>query len=243
MEDPSDPSLRWQASHLGHGEQMARTQTERKAQTRAQLLAAAAELFARRGFHAVSSEAVAAAADRTTGALYAHFGGKDGLLYALLDEWERAAGRQMRDALNEASTHEDRVERLWSSFVEPADQLGADWMLLEHELWLFAARNDDAREVLASRFDLARRSMGAAFRRWAADDGRELGDGEARRLGALVLGLLMGLEMQRHIDLGAVPDATAAEGLHRLFAGSQQGPDPKTPRRRHADPDRSRPRH
>ena len=66
---------------------MGRTQEERRAETRAQLLAAAADLFARKGFHATSAEAVAAAADRTTGALYDHFGGKEGLLVGLLEQW------------------------------------------------------------------------------------------------------------------------------------------------------------
>ena len=65
----------------------ARTQEDRKAETRSRLIAAAADLFARKGFHAVSAEAVADAADRTTGALYNHFGGKDGLLLALVEQW------------------------------------------------------------------------------------------------------------------------------------------------------------
>ncbi len=38
------------------------------------------------GIDAVSIDTVADAADRTSGAVYAHFGGKDGLLIALLDE-------------------------------------------------------------------------------------------------------------------------------------------------------------
>ena len=45
------------------------TQEQRKAETRSLLIDAAADLFARKGFHAVSAEAVADAADRTTGAL------------------------------------------------------------------------------------------------------------------------------------------------------------------------------
>ena len=63
------------------------TQEERRAETRARLLDAAADLFARKGFHAVSAEAVADAAGRTTGALYDHFGGKEGLLLALVEVW------------------------------------------------------------------------------------------------------------------------------------------------------------
>lgn len=209
---------------------MGRTQEERKAETRSKLLDAAAELFAAKGFHAVSAEAVADAADRTTGALYSHFGGKEGLLYALLDEWERAAGRQMRDALSEAASHGDRVEGLWSHFIVPAEGQSPDWMLLEHELWLFAARNDDARTVLVERFAGARVAMGQAFQRWASEDGRTLDPSEGERLGALVLGLLLGMEMQRHIDADALPDSVAFDGLHRLFA--EAAPAPATRRSR-----------
>ena len=66
---------------------MPRTQEDRKAETRSRLLEAAADLFARRGFHGVSTDTVADAADRTSGALYAHFGAKEGLLLALVNAW------------------------------------------------------------------------------------------------------------------------------------------------------------
>jgi AcrR family transcriptional regulator len=76
----------------------AQTQEERKADTRARLIAAAADLFARKGFHAVSAEALADAADRTTGALYSHFGSKDGLLLALVEQWlDESAARISAD--------------------------------------------------------------------------------------------------------------------------------------------------
>src|SRR6476659_10611483 len=119
------------------------TQEQRRAETRARLLDAAADLFARKGFHAVSAEAVADAADRTTGALYSHFGGKEGLLLALLDERERSVGRHMRAANEAAPAAADRVDGLWTNFVEPAADRDNDWMLLEHELWAYAARNPD----------------------------------------------------------------------------------------------------
>ena len=61
------------------------SQEQRKAETRQRLLDAAALLFAERGIEAVSIDTVAEAADRTSGAVYAHFGGKDGLLNALLE--------------------------------------------------------------------------------------------------------------------------------------------------------------
>ena len=67
---------------------MSKTQEERKAETRARLLTAAAQLFAEQGIDAVSVDAVAESAGRTSGAVYAHFGSKQGLLLALLDSWK-----------------------------------------------------------------------------------------------------------------------------------------------------------
>ena len=52
------------------------TQGERRAATRQRLLDAAAELFATRGIEASSVDAIAERAERTSGAIYDHFGGK-----------------------------------------------------------------------------------------------------------------------------------------------------------------------
>jgi AcrR family transcriptional regulator len=192
------------------------TQGERKAETRRRLLDAAAELFAAKGVHAVSLEAVAEAADRTTGAIYAHFGGKAGLLLALLDETSREVGRDTRGALAGAADTDARLRALWRTFAEHADAGDDHWMLLEHELWLHAARHPESRELLATRFAHARDLMGASWQGWADDTDRPLplpGDD----LAVLVLALLFGLDMQRRVDPAAVPDDLAVTGLRLLF--------------------------
>src|SRR5829696_2389107 len=63
------------------------TQGERRELTRQALLDAAARLFAERGVSEASVDAIAEAAGRTSGALYDHFGSKEGLLFALLEGW------------------------------------------------------------------------------------------------------------------------------------------------------------
>ena len=63
-----------------------RTQAERRAQTRARLLLAARRTFARHGYHATSLDRVSEHAGCTKGALYDHFGSKEGLFLALLDD-------------------------------------------------------------------------------------------------------------------------------------------------------------
>lgn len=202
---------------------MARTQEERKAETRTRLVAAAADLFARKGFHAISADAIAEAAERTSGALYAHFGGKEGLLLAVLDAWKAATANATESALAEAEGHRERLDALWATVADPPEERGGDaWMLLEHELWLYAARTPEVEVGLAERYAAARAAMGEEFEQWAADAGAELGldGGDAA---VLVLALLLGLEMQRRMEPAVVPDRLAVEGLGRLL-GIEEGP-------------------
>lgn len=61
--------------------------TGRRARTRAALLEAAARVYARRGFDAATLDEIAVEAGYTKGALYDHFGSKEGLLVALMEEY------------------------------------------------------------------------------------------------------------------------------------------------------------
>ena len=128
-----------------------RTQDERKAETRQRLLQAAGELIAERGVAGASVDALAEAAERTSGAIYAHFGGKEGLLVALLDEWKDALSVAVRAEFEAASDERERIGSLWQNFVSPPPGTGDDWTLLEHELWLYACRNPEVRPLLAAR--------------------------------------------------------------------------------------------
>lgn len=65
-----------------------RTQAERRAATRAALIAAGRELFAARGYEHVGTEEIVAAAGVTRGALYHHFDGKRGLFAAVFEQVE-----------------------------------------------------------------------------------------------------------------------------------------------------------
>ncbi len=66
-----------------------RTQAERTAATRARLIDSARKLFAEKGFSAVSTEAIVAAAGVTRGALYHQFHDKAALFAAVYEEVER----------------------------------------------------------------------------------------------------------------------------------------------------------
>jgi AcrR family transcriptional regulator len=195
---------------------MAMTQEERKAETRRRLLDAAADEFGAKGFHGVSADSVADAADRTSGAVYAHFGNKVGLLLALLTEGALETGRQIKDGIGAAGDTDQRLDAMWQSFIGNASAHDNTWMLLEHELWLFAARNPEARDLLAARFTGARGVMAESFEDWAEESGTSLPLPSAD-LATLVFALLMGLEMQHRVDPDAVSPELGAAALQQLF--------------------------
>ena len=212
------------------------TQEERKAETRRRLLDAAALLFAERGIDAVSIDTVADAADRTSGAVYSHFGGKDGLLVALLDELVDDMAAVMSAELTLSDDTDEQLAALWRTFSDPPPGPGRGWMLLEHEFWLYAARHGDAQQRLARRFQLARQSVAEAMVDYAERGGAEL-PAPPEQVGTLLVAMLIGLEMQSRIDPGAVPDSTAVTGLravtglHRIPPDqvSRPRPWPRTP--------------
>jgi AcrR family transcriptional regulator len=222
------------------------TQDERKAETRARLLGAAADLFARQGVHATSADAIAERAERTSGALYAHFGGKQGLVLALLDGWEAEVARSMRSALDDARTSRERAAALWDRYANAplhsgtacdadssdgnhrdeqpdhqpdhqlAEQPADTWRLLEHELLLQAARDPELATRLASRYGSARRQMADAIDHWGSSSSGLVSEHAA----TAVLALLLGLDLQRRLDPDAVTDELATTALAALLGGS-----------------------
>lgn len=70
-------------------------QGRRRARTRAELLRAAKQLFAARGFHGTKVADIAAAADAGTGTFYLHFENKDALFADLVKETAARAKEEM----------------------------------------------------------------------------------------------------------------------------------------------------
>ena len=197
---------------------MARTQQQRKAETRGRLLAAAAELFAREGYDAVSVDAIADLADRTSGSVYAHFGGKQGLLAALLDGFQDDMAAVVQAEFAAHADLPSRVLALWRNVSAHVE--GDAWFLLEIELWLHAVRDPDGLgSGLAARYRTVHDLMGTEFAAWV--DEFELAPTVPRdRLGPSVMAALLGLQMQHRLDPAAVPDELALATLLGLFGAT-----------------------
>ncbi|MGD0312455.1 MAG: TetR/AcrR family transcriptional regulator [Acidimicrobiales bacterium] len=209
---------------------VSQTQQIRKAETRGRLLAAASTLFAEQGIDAVSVDAVAEAAGRTSGAVYDHFGSKQGLLLALLDSWKDSLLTVLLAEVAVSDSAEGQLAAVWENVAgSPGDGSGG-WSLLEHELWLRAARDASVAEVLRRRDREARRENARRLAGWtAAVDARPpVGPEE---LAVLVKALLTGLAMQRSLDPNSVSDQLAVAGLAALVGLDHSPPTPRQPGR------------
>jgi len=206
---------------------VAQTQQERKAETRTRLLAAAAELFAEQGIDAVSVDAVAEAAGRTSGAVYAHFGSKQGLLLALLDSWKDSVLTVLLAEVAVTESPLGQLAAVWGNVAGTTEAGPGGWSLLEQELWLRAARDDAVADVVRTRNAESRRYTARHLAGWSsAVDARPVAEPE--EMAVLVKALLTGLAMQRRLDPGSVDDNLAVRGLAALMGmpgpGAGAGP-------------------
>ena len=88
-----------------------RSHAEMNARTTARLVTAARRAFGEQGYAAASMDALCAEAGLTRGALYHHFGGKPGLLEAVVREIDAEIG--------------ERLEARWEAEADPWDALVA----------------------------------------------------------------------------------------------------------------------
>ena len=181
-------------------------QAERKAQTRAQLLEAAAELFAAQGIAGASVDAIAERAGRTVGALYGHFSSKEELLFAVVDEWLADAATVVAAELELAADTDERLAALWRAVSQPSAER---WMSLEHEVWSYATRDARTLARLRERYETLWQGIALLADEWPDLPG-------ARDHGPAIIGVLFGLSMMHRIDPAVVTDEMAIAALRGL---------------------------
>jgi AcrR family transcriptional regulator len=126
------------------------TRAEKQAQTRAQLIQAAASVFARRGFQTATVEEIAEEAGYSHGAVYSNFASKEELFLAVFEQY-------MSQRIDEVS----QATEIEGSFAQRARAAADQWMqrfsedrptfLLHLEFMIHAARNPHLSEQLGQR--------------------------------------------------------------------------------------------
>ena len=134
------------------------TPARRRELTRNTLIAAAAEVFARKGFEGASLEEIADTAGFTRGAIYKTFGNKEELFFAVSDQ----------DFATKLQAFSDKIAQSGDELAEPA-ALAAMWresiagnqadIALNMEVRLYAMRNPDVTARFAEHQRATRRAL------------------------------------------------------------------------------------
>lgn len=187
----------------------------RRQQTRERLLAAAASVFAREGYHGASIPQIAREAEVSTGAIYANFPGKEALFLAMMATQieEGAAGRE--DVVAAGGDRDELLARMTEDWTRTVDER-PELVLLMAEFWLYAVRHPELGDLLALVLGQVRANLGGTIAATLA----ELDEARVPELAVAVQALAYGFAMQRTAD----PDGTDPAGFERavgwLIAGA-----------------------
>jgi AcrR family transcriptional regulator len=180
------------------------TRKERQEQTREQVIAAAARVFARRGYHQATVGEIASEAGFTIGALYSNFAGKEELFLAIADRQAEAQVGQI-EAIGAAAEGGDDAGPQAADQVRRFLEADPDWPLLFYEFWSLSVRNPGLQDELASRRDRIRDALAETLSRVAEEAGFELRF-PAPVLATAIAASVNGLAFERAADPEALPD-------------------------------------
>jgi AcrR family transcriptional regulator len=205
----------------------------RKAQTRSSLLAAATRVYARRGFGGATLDEVAAEAGFTKGAVYSHFGSKENLLLALMEEHLASQVSEQSARFHRDGTTWERPLAGSARWMEQLEE-DPDAFRLFVELWVYAQRDERLRERLAGGLDALRATFARFAAESAADAGLQAPAHANEQFANVMLGLGLGLPMIKLIDPDSVSASLLGTVLSVLIRTAESDPEA---RRLLADPD------
>jgi AcrR family transcriptional regulator len=139
------------------------TQEERRQQTRDAVLAAAGRVFATRGFHGASLDAIAEEAGVTRGAVYYNFADKEELFLELLDRRCAERAQDLREVFAGTEPGDiagaSRQAQLAAQHALDAMTGDVEWRALYLEFLAHAARDAGFRRTFARRTDQMRSAL------------------------------------------------------------------------------------
>jgi AcrR family transcriptional regulator len=178
--------------------------------TRAKLLKAAEQVFARSGFEAARLEDIAAAAGYTRGAFYANFESKEDLFMALLEECVRRRVADVRELMARAGSPQAQAKAFREYYAEIATQ--KQWALIFLEYKLFAVRHPEARTRLQRRIRNLRAAGIEILKKLSAALGRPLP--VSASVAAVGMGALSNALLLEHL---VDPESISGQDIHTLL--------------------------
>jgi AcrR family transcriptional regulator len=185
---------------------------------RAELLEAALELFAERGYRDASVDEIAARAGYSKGALYWHFSSKDDLFFALLEERIDRPWRETIELLESAPPEHDMAPEASQRFAEVL-RGQRELLLLNHEYWSQAVRDPKLRARYARRQAKLRAALARAITARLEHLGAKRVDAAAEELATVFMSLTSGLAQEKLVEPDAVPEHLLGNTFALIYAG------------------------
>jgi AcrR family transcriptional regulator len=151
------------------------TRAEKQARTRAELLATAARVFAKRGYKGASIEEIADEAGYSHGAVYSNFDGKADLFLAVLEDYMAERARELAETqagLPEDAPLELRARALADQWMDRFAK-DRDSFLLHMEFVAHAGRDPGLAERFGSRSAALREAIAAYIAHYQELEGIE----------------------------------------------------------------------
>jgi AcrR family transcriptional regulator len=195
------------------------TRKEKQAHTRSCLMKAAAKVFAKRGLQQASIDEVSEEAGFTKGAFYANFKNKEELFLAMLDErfGERLA--EIERIVGSDEPPEESARQAGDDFTR-AVVADPEWERLFFEFTAYAARNEDFRQELVTRYRSLRGSVSNAYSKRAERDGIEAPI-PVDQISLMTFAMAKGVALEKLLEPEAVTDELYGTMLMIFFMGLQ----------------------
>jgi AcrR family transcriptional regulator len=144
------------------------TRKEKQERTRSSLLRSAAKLICRKGITEASVDDIATDAGFTKGAFYANFKSKEEMFLVMLDQRYAKELERLEAHLPGGDEPVEEVRESAQDFIQFV-RSDPEWPRLYFEIVVYAARNHEFREELATRNRAMRERIAEVIRNWSAD--------------------------------------------------------------------------
>jgi AcrR family transcriptional regulator len=193
------------------------TRKEKQAQTRSCLMHSAAKVFARRGLQQASIDEVTEDAGFTKGAFYANFKNKEELFLAMLDERFAARVEDIERVIAGEGTTSEKARRAGDDLAQMMSS-DLEWQRLFFEFSAYAARNEEFREELVTRYRWMRERIAAALQARSEEFGIEPAI-PFEQVALMTCAMANGVALEKLLEGEVVPDELYGTMLMVFFAG------------------------
>ena len=193
------------------------TRKEKQAHTRECLMRSAAKVFANRGLQQASIDEVAEQAGFTKGAFYANFKNKEELFLAMLDERFAQRIEDIEAVIAGEGTAAEKARRYGDTFAQTL-RADREWERLFFEFSAYAARDEDFRQELVTRYRAMRNRIAAALETDSREHAKEP-TLPAEHIALMTNAMSNGFALEKLLEGDAVPDELYGTMLMVFFAG------------------------